>query len=784
MKYTLAIALVAILSLTPASALKSKTMDRTVTQVVKLLQGMLEKSKQQADEERTAYAKYICDCDKRSTEYKDTISDSDTDIAQLSSQISELKADTGVLSTECAKLTADMALNEQARQEAKDLRNKQNSEFTAEKQDLEAAIGQLNLAVSTLASVNADQTSEGAVAKDNTKFMSGYEAKFNPVSLLKAKSSLQSALDAASRFLDGNKRHTVASFMQAPFTGSYTSQAVEVMGILKNMRDTLKSNLEQAEDTEAAQLKAFQDYTSDKEDEYNDMDASYDKKQGQLSSNDESLSLKKQQKKDTEDTMAEAEEFLETTETMCADKKAEYSKRRLLQTQEEAAISEAISILDSDEAFATFGTVTATSTSFESRGGQGLTRGKTRGKTRATIDPMYTSVRFLQLKSVHKHVSQDERRLRSRLLQTLTGSSRLSRIASLVQATNVFKVVLDEIENMVTLIQEEAKEDKDNLDFCNSERAENDEVVSDKTKKINEELEPSILSLTADIENPEDGIKKQIANNEAVLLSNQKTQKDTEDERAEENLLYQKDMKNIADAKTTLESAISVLDMYYKKLDKALELSLVQKRAVSLKNTPVPTTDTAVLKMQGESTSGKDVIDQLKLILSDTEAEELQATNDEKKSQEEFDRKMNSLKGLESGLQGELVRLEDSLASAEKDLLSLKEDLKSTKGEKAAAEAYLASIKPGCDFITANFELRETNRGKETTALNNAVDLIKGTPTYQNFQAKAHLESLGSCVEECAPGEEKAECKACLADVTVVAYCAGHVDTPGCSTRS
>lgn len=89
-------------------------------------------------------------------------------------------------------------------------------------------------------------------------------------------------------------------------------------------------------------------------------------------------------------------------------------------------------------------------------------------------------------------------------------------------------------------------------------------------------------------------------------------------------------------------------------------------------------------------------------------------------------------------------------------------------------------IKPGCDFISENLALRDTNRANEKLALENAVGLIKGTPAYTNAMAEAHEESLGDCKDICAANEAHAECKACLAKVSVPGYCAGHAGTPGC----
>mmetsp|Transcript_26697 Transcript_26697/g.48453 ORF Transcript_26697/g.48453 Transcript_26697/m.48453 type:complete len:755 (-) Transcript_26697:69-2333(-) len=754
MKQTMAVAFFAFLVLIPAQAAATETRDKTITQVVKMLQGMLDESKIQADSERTAYAKYICDCDKRTEEYTGTIATSTEQISRLANQIAQLKATNGELSTECDQLKKDMAANEKAQQDQTNLRNNDNAAFVALKIDLTAAIGQLDEAIETLAEVSADQTAEAATAKDHTKFMSTYTPKYNPVSLLKAKSALRAVLDAA-KFMEPKKTRTLQSFMQAPFTGSYTSQSVEVMGILKNMKDTFESNLQQATDQEAAQLKAFNTYIAVKTAEFNDMSTSYDKKQGELSTNDGSLQMKKSSKMDTEATMAEAESFLATTEDMCAAKKAEYSKRRMLQTEEEAAIAEAIAILDSDAAFATFGTVSATSTG---------------------------SLSFLQYKTIRKHSMVDDS-LRSKLMQTLSkvkGSKRLSKVMSVVRATNVFEVVLTEIDKMLALIKEEGTSDKTNLDFCNSERTTNDALILAKTNTIEQVLKPKILSLTNDIEDPTSGFKKQIADTEASLVQNADNQKKSTEERTASNLVYQQDIKEITDAKDILSQAIAVLDAYYKRLDKALALDLLQKHKASSANTPVPTEDSAVLKMAGESTSGKDVLGKLSFILSETESEEQDEIADEKEEKRLYDEEMTTLKGEESSLQVSLATLEGNLAKAEKDLLQTEEDKKATEDERAAAQAYLADIKPGCDFITANFDLREANRAEETAQLNAAIGFIKGTPVYINYEAEVHEEGLKGCVKKCKPFEDTATCKACLADVTVVAYCAGHPTTDGC----
>merc|ERR1719213_266180 len=106
---------------------------------------------------------------------------------------------------------------------------------------------------------------------------------------------------------------------------------------------------------------------------------------------------------------------------------------------------------------------------------------------------------------------------------------------------------------------------------------------------------------------------------------------------------------------------------------------------------------------------------------------------------------MTSLKEKEAAAEKELARLQDTLAEKEKELLETKDDLKKTVKDKEAVEAYLAKIKPGCDFITSNFDTREKSRKEESGALDNAIKLIKGTPVYQKFKEGLRADSFGKC---------------------------------------
>merc|ERR1719502_2384800 len=118
-------------------------------------------------------------------------------------------------------------------------------------------------AIDVLSAVGADQTkSTGA---DNKQFMAGKK------SLLSVKAQVQDALKAASAMMSESQRKSANAFVQGPFTGTYTSQSAEVMGIIKNMRDTFKTNLADATTTEKNSKDAYDKFMKMKKKAFDEM---------------------------------------------------------------------------------------------------------------------------------------------------------------------------------------------------------------------------------------------------------------------------------------------------------------------------------------------------------------------------------------------------------------------------------------------------------------------------------------------------------------------------------
>merc|ERR1719324_1235234 len=539
-------------------------------------------------------------------------------------------------------------------------------------------------------------------------------------------------------------------------TFTYTAQSGEIVGILKNMRDTFKGNLASAIAAEKKAVEAYEKFMKLKEAAFEEMSAAYETKQANLGENDDDLASKREQLAEAKEMLAEDEDFLAKLIVMCKDKAEEYEARKQMRANEEAAIAEAIAILNSDAAFESFGKVTAT-------------------KSGAT------GPAFLQLKSARLDSADlDVRTKVQALLRTAAGkrkSLRLAQIAVLLEAGNPFTVVLEEIEKVLALISEEGKNDKENLEWCNAEREENHKKLEAHIEAIST-LEQEINDLDILINDPETGLLAQIKDTEEALTANHESQVSETATGSEENLNYQTDIANIVEAEGLLEKAIKVLKAHYKYLEEGDATSLAQED-------PAPPStwedEEGVAKgFRGQSEKGTQVIEMLEFILNESKKEEAMAHQDEEKAQHDFEDSMADLKKEEADLMKTLAELNATLAEKQAELEQKKAELEKETAGKLATEAYLEKIKPGCDFITEHFEYREESRASEAEALKKAIEILKGSPAYQAAVAAAEEESFGECKAKCIGQKEHVECKACLAEVTIPAYCAGHKGTEGC----
>merc|ERR1719321_1832809 len=86
-----------------------------------------------------------------------------------------------------------------------------------------------------------------------------------------------------------------------------------------------------------------------------------------MGTNDDEVSTKKSSKSTAEADLLSDQQFLAKLTALCTKKTKQYEKRKMIRSNEEAAVAQGIAILNSEEAASAFGKVKATT-----EGGTGL----------------------------------------------------------------------------------------------------------------------------------------------------------------------------------------------------------------------------------------------------------------------------------------------------------------------------------------------------------------------------------------------------------------------------
>lgn len=715
----------------------------TIGKVVEFLGKMLMKSKSEGEAEQEVFGKFKCYCDDNEKSKSSEVKQLSEDISKLGSEIEGAQSENGELSVQCAKLKTDISDNLDSQSQAKGIRSKASKDFLAEKADLSKGIRQMEQAIRMLSAVGADQTqSSGA---DHAKFMAGYKKK--SASFLKLGVDVKHALEAAAALVPDSQRSTFDSFLQAPFTGSYSSQSAGVVGILKSMRDTYDSNLKSAIDVENSDAKAHAALMKNLKEVEKEMKRAYDDKQEDLGANDSELAAKKLQLKSAKEGKDSATDFLDTLRPMCKKKTKQFEARNMLRANEEASIAEAIALLGSDSAFTVFA---------GSDDGDSLMQVHTERRA-SPIAIWLQAHKLLQGAALH--------------------DARLAKLSDLMRGSNPFSVVLGEVDKMVVLLEKEQDSDEENHSFCKQETGSGKKKLRETQDEI-DKIEDAMSKLDDTINKAQTGLKAQDAALETAMEENVANQKKETAMRKQENLLYQKDVAQLVKAEALLGKAIKVLQKFYSSLDEKSGLgegALLQDQA----GPKPPSTWSGAYEGQSKDAGEKGAVGMLQFILSETEKQNTAAHKSESEAQEEYEDSMAKLTTEQKDQEKNVVQIKSAMAKAEQAMIDKKGDHKQSRKDKKATEAYLKDIKPGCDFIFENFKLRTKNRKIETSALQKAKKLLKGSPAYQAAKAEAEAASLGACKSKCkAPGHVK--CKACLASVSIPGYCAGHAGTPGC----
>merc|ERR1719502_1247249 len=134
----------------------------------------------------------------------------------------------------------------------------------------------------------------------------------------------------------------------------YAPASGQIVGILKQMTDTMEADLADATAKEEAAIKDFNGLMAAKTKEINALTAEIESKTARVGELGVQLVTEKEDLDDTSKSLAEDEQFLKDLEKDCATKDEEWAARQKIRAEEVLAIADTIKILNDDDALELF----------------------------------------------------------------------------------------------------------------------------------------------------------------------------------------------------------------------------------------------------------------------------------------------------------------------------------------------------------------------------------------------------------------------------------------------
>merc|ERR1719199_142393 len=525
-----------------------------------------------------------------------------------------------------------------------------------------------------------------------------------------------------SRAVDDFEREEVLSMLQGK-----TQASGEILGMLKAMKDEMDGDFKGAIAEEEAAAKGYKELEAAKQAEISAASAAIEAKTARSGSLAVSVVTTADDIKDTTSEMEETQAFLANLGAQCATKKKEWAERSSVRAEEIAAISEAIKILNDDDALDLFKKTLSLS--------------------------QRDSMQFLQENSRSSTVAR-ARAVVASLTRQYSSQPSLALLQYSLRAKAVdFSKIMAQIDGMVKVLGAEQEDDDAQKAFCDKEisKSEKEQAATEDAIEVSDaaidEMTSSSVTLAEEIKTLGEEIK---ALDKAVA--------EATEQRKEEHAEFLTFQTESNAAVQLIEKAKNRLFKFYRPTmhkeapkreltdeEKILAASgrsdMIATAApelipgttqtvfaqVRVKDdavpAPPPETWGAYQKKDGKSNG---VIGLMEMLAKELQDDITEAEHEEETSQKDYERLMaESQKNREEKV-GSITTKESAKAELDPKLETTKEKKVLQETELAGIKTALHELHANCDFLIENYDVRKEARVNEIEGLKNAKSVLSG----------------------------------------------------------
>jgi len=704
-----------LVSAWPSHAAVQQNSLNPLRKVVTLLQTMQSKVQEEGARELELYKKFMCYCKNGGGDLSGSIGAAEEKIPAVSSDIEESEAKLSGAKADLKQAQSDRSAAKSAKAEATALREKEAATFASFKAEYDTNIA--------------------AIAKATEAISTGVAGSFlqTPAAQVLKRAVSKGEMPEADQ-------EAVTAFLTQ--STEYAPQSGEIIGILKEMGDTMAASLSDETATEKGSIKTYGGLMQAKTKEMAALTSTIEAKTKQIGELGVSIVMMKEDLADTQEALGDDETFLAELEKSCATKTSEWEERSKTRAEELVALADTIKVLNDDDALEIFKKTLPGASASLLQVGAG----------------QRSSAAFAIRSALAKSTAQDRPGLEL-LLLALTGKKTAGAAG--------FEKVIKMIDNMVSILGKEQADDNDKKEYC-SMQFDN----SDDQKKA---LERTIAGEEAAIATAKESMStltSEIAALTAGIKALDKSVAEATEQRKEENAEYKALIASDTAATQVLEFAKNRLNKFYNpKLYKPpanTELSSEDRIYVNMGNaddlvttaapggiantgvtvlaqvsahkqvkaapSPPPSTWGAYASKSQENTG---VISMIDLLIKDLAKEMTEAETDENDSQADYEQMMKDSAAKRTTDSKALTSKSSAKADTEAELQAHNEHHADSSKELMATMKYISSLHSECDWLLQYFDVRNEARAGEVESLKQAKAVLSGAD-YTLLQRQSH----------------------------------------------
>jgi hypothetical protein len=752
-----------------------QTTENPMRKIIGMLQDMAKELEREGEVEKEIFDKAICACEGGTDDLNKVISDSAASIEELTAKVATGNAQKAQLTQDVAEHKTNAAGAKSDLDEATMLREKESKQFSASEKDTKTNLDGLSKAIPAI-----EKGMGGAALMQ----MPGQEMKME---------KLRRFVEV-TKLLGNDERSNVLAFLDQgsddqDSSNTQTQGAGEILGILKNMKDEMMKDLSDLQSTEKRDHESYNELKAAKLNEIGLNKKAIIVKEKRVGGLALELSENGHALEDSEEEKANAEKFLANMKEQCSTVEADKAMRMKMRSDEIAAVSEAVGILNDDDALEVFSKAKSAALVQNSKKTYDalLQLAHTKGVKVAAIHRH----RQMLLLSVHANTKKKASHKEEPELTVEDGT-----------AGTAEKLVGHMIDGMVGVLHDEDVGDEHKKAWCANETETAHEIEAHKKETIEK--------TKTEIAEQEDELATTIAEIEALTTKIAELDKMVHEATENRKAQHQEFVDSFATSATALrliDKAIKRMEKFYMpekhaKAKKETTDAALSKAGLALlhKKAEQPQADPAlVAKMQAKmlpadfdalvqvhdhmfiSTGAKfaaevrngvdpvvipdtpktyekkesgGIMGLMNDFKTDLKTDMTESETEEKFMAKSYVRVMTDAKATRDQDVKSKHAEEAAKAMLDQKLVDNKAKLALTDEELHNLELYLVQLHTECDFLMRNFEVRHEGRVDEETGLETAETIVTGEepPSHKEIEKQYADEHTDDDVDEHFPG--------------------------------